>query len=373
MQLCLKMILLCLVRGCLFYVIRSALYSVTRATDSIVLPGTCGVIARVLSPARAVQPIEVLGHRSPLSLLPLALSYLLCVQVIVFDDRVEDAPPEILQDVMLSIVLPLATHVWIREGEEEAWGLQRQHQQRNQRQRQGHNNRGLLEPARGGPSAAVATTCDGHNPANSNALKCSRTGLRGRTGSNGGSRPPTPGRDESTAGGYGREFSRSNRDGHVDGDGGGGGHLVQEETLSRTSSRSVATLLPAVALPSPTSSPQEDGFEMVEAPPPAVAEAVKRRPGKSSSNNHSGVRRVEWESSMAYAGDGSGGAGGGGGGGRRGVAAVGAGGTVALSSPGLLALLLLSKSFLKHLSSLRRATNFGGLWRQVSEEGRESE
>lgn len=39
---------------------------------------------------------------------------------------------------------------------------------------------------------------------------------------------------------------------------------------------------------------------------------------------------------------------------------------VQVTSPGLVALLLLSKSFLKHLTSLRSAGKFGDLWQQVS-------
>lgn len=139
---------------------------------------------------------------------------------------------------------------------------------------------------------------------------------------------------------------------------------------------------PARSPSSVTASHSEDGFEMVEAPDAASVSEVSpalgavstpaEEQGRGWGRGRAGPRgaseaaaREDWDESRegSYGGTrpalrrlGSGGEG------RRGGRAP----TVQVTSPSLLALLLVLKSLLKHLAVLRRAAGFTGLWQEVS-------
>lgn len=251
--------------------------------------------------------------------------------------------------MMLSIVLPLATHVWRRESEEEAWGLYQQRRLQRQRQRHRHNS-GLETTTTSPAGVAAVEEC---NDFPGDAVISSLNHSNDTTGDCGAATAVTPRRQRDSR--RGRDPRRSGSRGEAGSSGG-----------SRPSGTSGSP-------PSPTtSSLQDDGFEMVEAPPlPTVDHMNTAKHG--TARNTRGIREFEGEACASPRADetcggvegrerdGAGGRGGGAGGGGRRSGAAG----VQLSSPGLLALLLMSKSFLKHLSSLRRAANFGELWRQV--------
>lgn len=201
------------------------------------------------------------------------------------DDLAEEAPADVLQDVMLTIVFPLARHTW----DKAAFGEEPMMKRRN------HQDHPSSSSTR---SAATATPP-----------------------------PPQNGRH------------RAER-------GSGGGYPS-------------AAAQPEAAQEAPEA---EDGFEMVEAP-------------DESGHPHAGAAASAPTLSREPSGGRDGGDGNGEGAGTKdsdddnidgdnsdGEAEVG---LQQLSSPALLALLLVLKSFLKHLSSLRRGEKFCDVWHEV--------
>ncbi|CAN0441007.1 unnamed protein product, partial [Laminaria digitata] len=232
----------------------------------------------------------------------------------VLDDLAEDAAPEVLQEVMLSIVFPLGRHVWLREIQAVAGGP------RQQRRHQPHGS-----------------NSNSSNNSSSISRKNSSQGGAGEGGGGGGG----------SGGGAGeeRQASPSEEDGF---------ELV-EAPDDGPSPGSAASDTPVPAAAAVTAAAGGGGAAVVGrgrgrgvASPPAV---LRREPSSE---------RGGWE-------DGGGAGGRGGGRARAGVGAgAGAAGKVGVqvSSPGLLALLLVLKSFLKHLSALRRAGGFEEVWRR---------
>ncbi|CAM9747457.1 unnamed protein product, partial [Hapterophycus canaliculatus] len=203
------------------------------------------------------------------------------------DELSEGAPSDVLQDVMLSMVLPVARQVWRQEARSTAaWGSRTRRQQRQQRRQ-----------------------CSGDESSSRNGSGVGGSGI-------GGSGP-----------------------------GGDGGSSASAEAARREEEG------------------EEDDFEMVEVPdesgrsPESAGAAGAETPAL---RRQSSGRRARGDSQEGFDDDGPDGEDGGGGGGPGG----GDVGLQQLSSPALLALLLVLKSFLKHLSFLRRGTEFCEVWRQ---------
>lgn len=225
---------------------------------------------------------------------------------VVLDDLAGAAPPEMLQDVMLTVIFPLARHTW----DVAAFG-------RTPPQRWNHHDQ---------PSSSSST-----QP------------LHRRGQDAAASPPPQSGRQGVASTG------RRHRAEHGDGGGGGGGATA------------AVPLEAAHEVEEGEEEEGEDGFEMVEAPnerghsPQANAAAsgptLCREPSGTS-----GGGEEEGEGEGAENNDD----------GDDDSSSDGEVGLQQLSSPALLVLLLVLKTFLKHLSSLRRGGGFCDVWHEVS-------
>lgn len=213
-----------------------------------------------------------------------------------------------LKDVMLTIVFPLARHIWdvAAFGEPRPQWRHRHDQLRSSSTQSSHRRR---------RNAAMTTT----------------TPL-----------PPPNGRQQ--VGSTGRRHRPGHGD-EPDGDGGGGG------------ARAAAVQLQA-AQEDDEGEEGEDGFEMVEAPD----ERSHSLHANAAASAPTLCREPSW-GRYGWEGDGKGAEGEGDGDDGNGDDEVG---LQPLSSPALLVLLLVLKSFLKHLSSLRRGTNFCDVWHEVT-------
>lgn len=214
---------------------------------------------------------------------------------VMLDDLTAEAPPDVLQDAMLSVVLPLARHAWRRVARDTAarggTSLRRKQQQQPlppQSPPLDHHNRHLPPP------------------------------------------PPSQGKIESAD-----QWHRGS-------------------DVSGTAAVSEAAQ-------------EDDGFEMVEAPDEG---------GHTPPTAHGGGAAHSSSAPSELYRESSGGRGRGGGGGGGESSACGRDddddedggddvGSRQVSSPALLALLLMLKSFLKNLSALRRGDRFCEVWHQV--------
>lgn len=255
-----------------------------------------------------------------------------------------------LRDIMLSIVLPLATHVWRRERQEGGWA---RHKRRRWQRYSSFETTSSTADDHGSYCADVASGIDG--------IAVSERGSA--AGGGVGSNARAIVRDEMLA-----EYKHLGRSVSVSTSTSSGNVESRGDAVQRSANLE--------ALPSPTTWAQDDdGFEMVEVPPLAEPVTGNRAPtGVSGRSSSAGwrVRRKGRETKtprLRAVSTGHGDCGE-----REGVGGEidgneepsGAGGSeVQLSNPALLALLLTSKSFLKHLPSLRQAANFSELWRQV--------
>lgn len=204
---------------------------------------------------------------------------------VALDELAEQAPPDVLQEVMLSIVFPLARQVW-------ATALRGDSPQ-DQKRRNPHDQPSQRRNLR------VASTPPPPPPPRDGRVEDAATALQTE-----GARPEEDGDDQ-----------------------------------------------------------EEDGFEMVEAPdsgvhPPAALAAASAPPlhREPSGGGQGGAGGESEEGDGDGDNDGDEG---------------GEAGSRLPSSQALLALLLVLKSFLKHLSSLRGGGRFVEVWRQVSEPARQ--
>lgn len=292
------------------------------------------------------------------------------------DDQAQEAPPEVLRGVLLTVVLPLGAHVWRQEGRVMVLKSQRQ-----RRHRQGKSNRietgggGREKPvqsqqrSRGGNFTGVGDSEHRRDLHGEGRCRTSTPGSKkGRDVLHEESRSGkmSPGSVSSTVGGrhglyhfkgdvvaseQGPQAFRGDSEGTTD-DRGGRDRDLNVNTAEMT----------------------EEGFELVEAPD------VELAPDRESSGHNAstdilaagdGMERGEGGSVIRrqFSSEGSSyeEAGAGGFEEDRGVSPTGKGDEdgVQLSSPALLALLLVFKSFLMHLPSLRLAEDFHEVWSQV--------
>ena len=317
----------------------------------------------------------------------------------VLDDQAQEAPPEVLRELLLTVVLPLGAHVWSQEGQNKAPESQRgrRHRHSSWNRIESRSSSGSI----GGGAVRVrgGTAEDHRSSPDHNRSGVVDDGLRHHTQSDNRCRDPRSCNGKRsctcvarTAESAYRETTDRRRSESTSSAVAAGSRLRQNrgDAAAYQTVPSAPRSDPGGAIDNNASrggsaglsldaaETTEEGFELIEAP--TVGLSADRASSSRSASNEApvaasggvvrgegafGVPRRQFskdENSSEDAGtlDSEEG-------GSASPSGDGEDGDVQLSSPALLALLLVFKSFLTHLPSLRCAADFYEVWRQVCE------